>query len=651
MDDLKVKVSPDAEKEVIDWLCVQIDTALQDRAQKEVRWQKWIKQYEEVLPEKKNFPWKNCSNLSMPVTPIAVETIHAREVNTLFSIRPFIQIKPKKKDSSKENCSAIEQFFDQVSQNVINLYKVGSQWFLEKNKMGTSYLKPYWCYDKKKIRRGKGFEWKVLDDVKVEVIAIEDLIYPTNATDIQTCSFVAQRIRGGWNNISRKGALKIYENIDKVKTFNKTDTASRESGQDVQKTKEDMERVVRTSPDILKEYEWFEIYFDYDVDGDGFAEQTVFTLHKDSRIKLRWIYHPYDHGRRPFIPNRYMERVGRVDGKGLCEMSEFIQDGTNTVVNQTLDNMTIANAKVFVAQKSEKENIPKDGIYPGCTLYLDDPISGYREFLFGDVKQSNFALINLFKDYHERRTKVTDYTLGRESSMMKSRATATGTMALLQESGRHFDLIINNSRDALVELAYQVIELYLQYKPEKIFEVVGKDDKVTEIKLPESVGNLREDYEFYCAATSMSVNKEIEKQTNLLLIQQLGGIFQQMIQLLMMIDNPQSQLPPDLKKFVSEVITSYYKMAEDLIRSFEKVDVASYLPEIPDIVKGAYGQNQMNEFMAMIMGGMNGQGGTSAGMGGPGPQSGMEEIPGAMQGAAGGGMVEAPGAMQGAGVG
>ncbi len=647
MTDLEVKTSPDVEEKVINWLCDQINTALRDRAQKEVRWQKWIKQYEEELPQKKNFPWQNCSNLSVPVTPIQVETIHAREVNTLFSIRPYINIKPKNKITNKDNCLAIELFLDQVFANVIGLYKLGSQWFLEKNKMGTSYLKPYWNYDKKKIRTENGWKFVTVDGVKADVIMIEDIIYPTNAVDVQSCPFIAQRIRSDWNNIARKGALKIYKNTDRIKSFNTITTQTAESGQDVQKTKENIEKLVRTSPDIFSEYEFFEVYFDYDVDNDGFAEQTVFTLHKDSRTKMRWIYHPYNHGRRPYIPNRYIERVRRIDGKGLCEMSEFMQDGTNTVVNQTVDNMTIANAKVFVAQKSEKENLPKDGIYPGCTLYLDDPVSGFKEFLLGDVKQSNFALINLFKDYLERRTKVTDYTLGRESSLMKSRATATGTMALLQESGRHFDLIVNNSREALVEFAYQVIELYLQYDPGKIFEVVGKDGSVTEIKLPDAVDNLREDYEFYCAATSMSVNKEIEKQTNLLLMQQLSGLFQQMLQMLMMMQNPQAPLPPDIQKFVAGCVSAYYRMAEDLLRSFEKVDKDNYLPELPEIVKNAYGMNDVNNFMQMMQGAMNGQGGGEAGMGGFGSQPGMEAFAGAMPGAEGQGMVPPPGTVPG----
>ncbi len=91
-------------------------------------------------------------------------------------------------------------------------------------------------------------------------------------------------------------------------------------------------------------------------------------------------------------------------------------------------------------------------------------------------------------------------------------------------------------------------------------------------------------------------------------------------------------------------------MAGDLIRSFEKIDVNSYLPELPDIVKNAYGQDDVNKLMTMLGGMMNGQGG-GAGMAGFNQEPSMEAVPAAMPGAAGQGAIPSPGAMQGAGVG
>ena len=621
--DLKVRVSPEVESDVYRWVHDQITIALQDRTSLEQRWQKWIEQYEEILPEKKSFPWENSSNISLPVSAIAVETIHSREVNTLLSIHPYIQVRPKKEGIDKEVCAKVERFLEQVLVNVVDLYETGAQWLLEKNKMGTAYLKVYWKYDKRKSGRNKSGEARFIqqDDVAADVISIEDLIFPTNATDLQTCSFVAHRIKPHWNMLKAKEKQGIYKDVDKLKNRPDSTTVDPDTGSDITKVKEtETENMTRTRPEALDEFTCYEVYFDYDIDKDGYAEPTVMTIHKDTKTILRWIHFPYNHGRRPFVKNVYQTRVKRIHGKGICEQSEHLSDAINTCFNQSIDNMTIANVKCFKGRRGAKKDIGK--IYPGKVFWLDDP-TDLEEFQLGEVHQSNFVLHGLLRDYHERRTKVTDYTLGKESGAMKSRATATGTLALLQESGRHFDLVINNSRKAFGELAYQVIELYTQYRTEKIFMVDGENGTIESLGLPD-IGNLREEYNFSCTATSMTVNKEIEKQSNLLLLQQLGGIFSQMIQLISTCMAPQVQMPPELKGFVFGVIRSYYTMAKDLVRSFEKIDVNSYVPELPEVVKEAYGQgNQVSQFMQQL-GGMIGQQGGGIG----GSPQGLEALSG-----------------------
>lgn len=624
-EEYAVSVSEKEQKDIVQWVTYQIDTALADRSDKEKKWLKWYQQYEEILPEKKSFPWPGCSNISIPITPIAVETIHAREVNTLFAVRPYVNVKPKKRKSDKTNCAMIEVFYDQLAANTLDLYNKCSEWLLEKNKMGTGYMKVYWCH--KKVKNADG-SFTETAEAELSPVAIEDFIYPANATNIQTCSFVAQRIRTTYSDLMTRQAMGQYKDVEKVKGFVETRYSySEQSSVNMVQEKDKLENLQRTDVQALGEYVIHEVYFDYDIDGDGFPERTVMTLHKESGTVLRWIRFPYKHGRRPFVPNRYMIRSGRVDGKGICEMSEYLADATNTTFNQTIDNMTLANAKVFKARKQAKEDMPKEGIYPGCTIYLDDPATDLTEFMMGDIKASNFNVIALLRDYHERRTKVTDYSLGRESSTLKSRATATGTLALLQESGRHFDLVINNSRQALVEIAYQVLELYMQYDPTKILKVIGEgDDDDADVFLP-PVESLREEYEFYCAATSLTVNKEIEKQTNLIMIQQLGGLYNQMIQLLMLTNNPQAPLPEDVKGFVHGVLRSYFAMAQDLVRSFEKIDLANYVPDLPQTVEEAYGQGvDMMSMIKQMMGGANGGPG-AGGMGGAGELPGVGTVP------------------------
>jgi hypothetical protein len=69
-------------------------------------------------------------------------------------------------------------------------------------------------------------------------------------------------------------------------------------------------------------------------------------------------------------------------------------------------------------------------------------------------------------------------------------------------------------------------------------------------------------------------------------------------------------------------------MAEDLVRSFEKIDIKSYMPELPEIVKEAYGQGMDLQGMLKQMGGMiNDQSGNGTDMAGVDAAAGMGGVP------------------------
>tara|TARA_Y100000310_G_C20700503_1_gene829332 strand:- start:2097 stop:3989 length:1893 start_codon:yes stop_codon:yes gene_type:complete len=603
--DIKVSLPAEKEKEIAAWLCQQIEIALQDRSTQEQRWLIWLNQYEEILA-KKDFPWEKSSNISVPVTPIAVETIHAREINASLTIRPYIQIKPKKTGVDRDKCSKIERFLDALTDE-LDLFDKCSAWFLEKNKMGTAYGKPIWLYNREKIRTDEGYDFKTTDRASLEIICIEDLLFPSNATSLQACSFVAQRIRPTLPDLQAKEKLGLYKNVDKVKDLFDVGYDTKSTGVDLNTEKEKVEGLTRTAPTDLASYRLWEIWFRYDIDNDGYYEPLVGVLEDRTQTFLRVIHQPPAYRQRPFIPLTFMKRTNRIWGKGIAEMSEHLQAATNTVFNQTIDNATEANIKCFKGRKSARKEIGK--IYPGKVFWLDDPQTDLMEFSLGEIHQSNFMIHNLLRDYHERRTKVTDYTLGRDSSILKTRATATGTLALLQESGKHFDLIIKQTRQAMQELAYQLIELYQYYDPDKVFRMLNEDGALQdEFGLPEDIKNVREEFSFYAIATSLTVNKEIEKQSNIMLLQQLSAIYEKMFTFINIIYAPQVNMPDDVKRFVMDVVRSYYNIATEIVRSFEKVDVSDYVPELPDIIKAARNGQPAPDMVSQLGALIGGQG-------------------------------------------
>jgi len=84
-------------------------------------------------------------------------------------------------------------------------------------------------------------------------------------------------------------------------------------------------------------------------------------------------------------------------------------------------------------------------------------------------------------------------------------------------------------------------------------------------------------------------------------------------------------------QFIYGALRSYYAMAEDIVRGFEKSDVDTYLPELPELVMASYGQSAtpapqgIEQIMAEVMGGQ-GQG-TTPTMAGTNPMPGMGFAP------------------------
>lgn len=593
MLDITLKLSKGQEEEIVTYYCDQIETALSDRKNMESKWEEFVNLYEEIVTPK-TFPWRRASNIFVPLIPTNVETVYSRMVNTILGIQPYITITPQKalfnpngEDVSWAMAKKMERFLDYISRFECDWYNKCSEWFLETVKMGTGIIKPYWSFEESTWYRNSAFGFQEVNSQKgrvvVDVLNLSDFIVPKDAKHEQTCDFVAQRLRLTWNDILRRSKLKgeqAYRNISKIKDFYKQD--QKDDG--VEKTIDEKEGTQKKSPEKVPQYQPYEVWGEYEIKGK--LVNLVATIESQSRTLLRAIKHPYIHGRRPFIIAKFMKRTNRLYGKGVCEMLKNPQEQINTTIRQRMDAGTISNIKCFKARKSARKDI--GDIYPGKVFYLDDPENDLQEMLIGDVKQSAFLEEQSALAHAERRLKVSDYVSGRESSITKSRATATGTMALLQESGRFFDLLILNAREAMKELSYQTIELYRQHDPEKEFKVTenGKDSFM-QMEFPEQ--NIRDSYSFACTATTMSVNREIQKQANIMLMQQLTQIFTQMIQLLQAVNTPMVKQDPQLHQFIMGVIKAYYNFAKRILQSFEVYDMSNLLPELAFLEEGGQG--------------------------------------------------------------
>ena len=96
-----------------------------------------------------------------------------------------------------------------------------------------------------------------------------------------------------------------------------------------------------------------------------------------------------------------------------------------------------------------------------------------------DIRSQGAPLVNEQEMMHrqaELHSGITDYSSGKESSS-DPRAPAAKAMMLLQETNLSINEYVDCMRESIVELAYQIINLYYQYMPRDMKYKVLKDGR------------------------------------------------------------------------------------------------------------------------------------------------------------------------------
>jgi hypothetical protein len=179
--------------------------------------------------------------------------------------------------------------------------------------------------------------------------------------------------------------------------------------------------------------------------------------------------------------------------------------------------------------------------------------------------------------YSERRSGVADYQLGRESNVMGNRATATGTLALIQEGNRRFDLNVRDVRDCLGAVGKKLLILNAQFRPSGMaYFVKGQDGELVEqvLNLPDEF--LADGIGMELTASTATINREIEKQGLMSMMGTLTQYYQQLIQISSIAMNPQT--PPPVQQMAIQMADGARYLMSMIVQTYEIRAVDTLLP-------------------------------------------------------------------------
>lgn len=555
--------------DLVAYLVDELDEALSEHQEREQRLNEWDRAYVgDPKQLRRTFPWPGAANVEIPIIGIHVDSIVARVVNTVMTYDPFWSIRPLHKDVEKY-ARPLEQYMEWSRKSEFNLYKSVRTNVIELIKYGWSWYKPCWeLYRNPSYKVIEGVPMlidEVINRPNVYHVLNRDVITQVGVEDETQAEWVCHRVRLTNNQMQQRIRDGIYQ-VDLQK--------AKDSKEDLTEFHDAM-RSART--DSMSRDEKFHTLYEFWIDWSykGVIVPCVATYHRQLKKLVRGVFNPY--GFRALRKSKFIEREGRMEGIGVARRLYQMQEEISTVHRQQLDNSTLANTRFFLGRKGAIR--PGTQIWPGRVLPVADPKSDLVPYQLGDIYQSQGVLEMRALSYAERASGVSDYQLGRESSVAGSGATATSTLALIQEGNRRFDLNIRDARDVLGQIGRDIILLNQMYRSSGIaYFVQGQDGLLTDeiLKLPPEFAAAKMAVEL--TASTATVNKEVEKQGLMALMGIVDGYNQKLIQAAGILANP--QVPGEMKEAVMKAAISEKYLMDKIMQSFDIKAIDTVVPTL-----------------------------------------------------------------------
>lgn len=515
----------------------------------------------------KDFPIPNSSQITIPIIKTNTDTLTARLFQTVMAADPMASVRTR--DATDPNFQDFandwELFLDTYSKEKLEHECVLDTALTECIKLGTSVIEV--------TRRSysyKCIEFDSLSNSYIQVvkegfngpcwynIPIEDFWIRAEWQDPQVAPWCGKELRPCWSEIKD---MAFNGELDPER-INDIWRLPLNPG-NLPKTVVTDQKQEQLEPVDWRAYRIFELFVRWDMDGDGIDEELIVYYHFESNTILRCKFNTFSYrlGCRPFEVFRYKTIEYRFHGEGMCELLEHFQEEISTQHNQRLDNATIAALKIILTQKSIPGLKPGDPLWPGKIVRIGmEPGKAVQAFTLGEIYPSTRENEMLSQQYVRDVSGVGEAQLG--GAQPVSRTTAAAQLSLLEETNRRYDKTLKGFRRTIGRIYNRTTDLFNQTGTGGLAERWFGQERGSRIEqmITMPADSLYQGIKVQIVSTKATVNREVELQTNIALMQLMIQNFQQLLGLVQQLA-PQF-IPMITHEFISSIKPVYKKVLQ-----------------------------------------------------------------------------------------
>jgi len=372
---------------------------------------------------------------------------------------------------------------------------------------------------------------------------IEDIVAPIRSANLQPptgenphgAPYFSRIGRASLSTIKRRMDTGVYDLLTKDDWDQiKLSRDSINTGVQDERPKEQKDKLLGVQPQYIKQppssddqkeqpslrpQEMIEWYGAYDLNGDGYDEEVIITVHRQTKRLARARFltelYPGIPVKRPVAEARFIPVTNQIYGVGLPELIEPLYDIFKTLMDLNLDWGEIRNTPFFFYRAASSIQPEVIRLAPGDGYPLDNP---QQDVFFPQWGNTNnvwaFNTMQLVQQEIERLTMVSDVQLGRVPPGKASALRTTGTtMALLQQGDVRAEQVLRRLFVGIKQIFSMFHRLNRVNLPkDKEFRMLGVPKKGEEIYDTASPEQIDADMDFDFRATMFNTNRQVLSQ-------------------------------------------------------------------------------------------------------------------------------------------
>ncbi len=470
--------------------------------------------------EEKTFPWKGAANVKYPLLTTASMQFSARAYPALVPGVNLVRGKITGFDVTGTKMDKAERIGRHMS---YQLLEEMDGWEEDMDRlcvsipiMGTLFKKTYYHPS-----TGKNCS---------ELVYPLDLVVDYWAKSLNSAQRITHRLYMSQNDI-----------IERVRTGIYRDWGTLEKGvSEDNETKNELHGVSEPVRDEYSPHEVIEQHTFLDLDGDGYMEPYVITVHLASEKVLRIVarfdedgVYENDGEIYKIEPIQYFTKFGFIpnpDGSfydiGFGQLLTPLNETVNTLINQLLDSGSLANRAGGFISKGIRIKGGEHNFNPFEWKFVNSTGDDLRKGIFPlpvrDPSQVLFTLLGTIVDSGEKMVAVTDMLMGQNPGQNQP---ATTSMAVIEQGLKVFTSIYKRLYRSLKEEYRKLFLLNSKYLPDQVyFNVLDQGHEQTQVIARDDYNVESADVQPYADPNIASDTMKMVKAQGLLELLPLGTL-------------------------------------------------------------------------------------------------------------------------------